>query len=145
HGGLHPQDTWGFDRKIIYKLINKADAYIANTTYERDFLLGKGIDGKKIHVMQYLEGPIPGIVESSKIKKPRDYGLLKLLPKLVYHRLSNPHYYENYHQIVQMNPLFNRFIRYYNDEKNRPNFVLINSHYDYYLAALHCFHNYRAK
>ncbi len=108
-----------------------------------DEQLTRGIDGKKFPLMQYLEGPIPGIVESSKIKKPRDYGLLKLLPKLVYHRLSNPHYYENYHQIVQMNPLFNRFIRYYNDEKNRPNFVLINSHYDYYLAALHCFHNYR--
>ena len=51
HGGLHPQDTWGFDRKIIYRLINEADAYIANTTYERDFLMGKGIDGKKIHVV----------------------------------------------------------------------------------------------
>ncbi|MCK4267281.1 MAG: glycosyltransferase family 4 protein [Actinomycetia bacterium] len=51
HGGLHPQDSWGFDRKIIYSLINKADAYIANTTYERDFLLGQGIAGNKIHVV----------------------------------------------------------------------------------------------
>lgn len=51
HGGLHPEDGWGFDRKIIYKLIEKADAYIANTNYERDFLLGKDIDGRKIHVV----------------------------------------------------------------------------------------------
>ena len=51
HGGLHPQDTWGFDRKVIYRLINRADAYIANTTYERDFLLGKDIDGRRIHVV----------------------------------------------------------------------------------------------
>src|SRR3990172_2899743 len=43
HGGLHPQDGWGFDRKAIYRLIDKADAYIANTNYERDFLLGKEI------------------------------------------------------------------------------------------------------
>lgn len=51
HGGLHPQDGWGFDREIIYKAIAKADAYIANTTFERDFLLGKDIDRKKIHVV----------------------------------------------------------------------------------------------
>jgi glycosyltransferase involved in cell wall biosynthesis len=51
HGGLHPVDGWGFDREIIYHLIDKADAYIANTTYERDFLLGKGINGRKIHVV----------------------------------------------------------------------------------------------
>ena len=51
HGGLHPQDGWGFDRKVIYRLIDKADAYIANTNYERDFLLGKDIDGRKIHVV----------------------------------------------------------------------------------------------
>jgi len=107
-----------------------------------DEQLVREIDGREFPLMQYLEGPIPGIIENSKIKKPADYGLLRLLPKLVYNRLSNPQYYENYHQIVQMNPLFNRFIRYYNDEKNRPNFMLINSHYDYYLAALHCFHTY---
>jgi len=101
------------------------------------------LDGKQFPLIQYIEGPIPGIVEKSKIKKQTDYGLLKLLPRLVYNRLSNPHYYENYHQIVQMNPLFNRFIRYYNDEKNRPNFILINSHYDYYLAALYCFYRYK--
>lgn len=51
HGGLHPQDVWGFDRKIIYGLIAKADAYIANTTFERDFLVRKGIEKDKIHVV----------------------------------------------------------------------------------------------
>ena len=51
HGGLHPDDAWGFDRSVIYKAIAKADAYIANTTFERDFLLGKDIDGEKIHVV----------------------------------------------------------------------------------------------
>lgn len=51
HGGLHPDDGWGFDRQVIYKAIAKADAYIANTTFERDFLMGKDIDKKKIHVV----------------------------------------------------------------------------------------------
>ncbi len=51
HGGLHPDDAWGFDRPVIYKAIAKADAYIANTTFERDFLLGKDIEREKIHVV----------------------------------------------------------------------------------------------
>ncbi len=51
HGGLHPDDAWGFDRRVIYRAIAKADAYIANTTFERDYLLGRGIDPKKIHVV----------------------------------------------------------------------------------------------
>jgi len=51
HGGLHPTDTWGFERKVIYRLIEKCAAYIANTTYERDFLIAKGIQPQKIHVI----------------------------------------------------------------------------------------------
>ena len=108
-----------------------------------DEQLTRELDGRQFPLMQYIEGPIPGIVENSRRKKQTDYGLLKLLPRLVYSRLSNPQYYKNYHQIVQMNPLFNRFIRSYNDEKNRPNFMLINSHYDYYLVALYSFHRYK--
>ena len=92
------------------------------------------IDGRKFPLIQYILGPIPGLINDPK-KKKEDYGLLKLLPKLVYNRLLNQNYFFNYHEIIQMNPLFNRFIRCYNDERNRPNFALINSHYDYYLAA----------
>lgn len=51
HGGLHPEDRWGFNRKPIYKAIRRADAYIANTTYERDYLVDKGIDADKITVI----------------------------------------------------------------------------------------------
>ena len=50
-GGLHPEDKWGFDRKNIYKAIRNADAYIAYTTYEKEYLIEKGIDPKKIHVI----------------------------------------------------------------------------------------------
>ena len=51
HGGLHPQDRWGFDRPMIYKAIRCADAYIANTTYERDYLLQKDIPAEKLYVI----------------------------------------------------------------------------------------------
>jgi glycosyltransferase involved in cell wall biosynthesis len=51
HGGLHPEDKWGYDRPMIYKAIEQADRYIANTTYERDYLIGKGIEARKIEVI----------------------------------------------------------------------------------------------
>ena len=39
-GALHPLDAWGYDRSMIYRAIQKADAYIALSSYERDFLVG---------------------------------------------------------------------------------------------------------
>lgn len=51
HGGLHPEERWAFDRQIILEAIQQADAYIANTAYERDYLLNKGINAEKIHVI----------------------------------------------------------------------------------------------
>jgi glycosyltransferase involved in cell wall biosynthesis len=48
HGGIHPSDDWGFNRPMIYKAIQKADAYIANTTFERDYLLSRRIKEEKI-------------------------------------------------------------------------------------------------
>lgn len=51
HGGLHPQDDWGFGRANIIRAIAKADAYIANTTYEKQYLVEQGIGRDKIHVV----------------------------------------------------------------------------------------------
>lgn len=51
HGGLHPEDKWGYDRPMIYKAIEQADRYVAYTTYERDYLVGKGIEARKIEVV----------------------------------------------------------------------------------------------
>ena len=39
HGALHPLNVWGFDRPMIYRAIHQADAYIANSSYERDYLV----------------------------------------------------------------------------------------------------------
>lgn len=50
-GGLHTRDDWGFNRPTIYRAIRKADAYIAYTDYERDFLVAKGISSEKIYVI----------------------------------------------------------------------------------------------
>lgn len=51
HGGIHPQDEWGFDRPMIYDAIRKADAYIANTQYEADYLVQRGVPADKITVV----------------------------------------------------------------------------------------------
>jgi glycosyltransferase involved in cell wall biosynthesis len=50
YGGLHPEEPWAFDQQIIYDTIRQADAYMANTTYERDYVLDKGIEGAKVRV-----------------------------------------------------------------------------------------------
>jgi glycosyltransferase involved in cell wall biosynthesis len=50
-GAMHTADTWGYDRKMIYRAIRRADAYIALTTFERDYLITRGIRPDKIYVV----------------------------------------------------------------------------------------------
>lgn len=50
-GAIHVADTWGYDRHNIYRAIRRADAYIALTTFERDYLAGRGIAPDKIAVI----------------------------------------------------------------------------------------------
>lgn len=50
-GGIHSADDFGFNRPMIYKAIQHADAYIAYTPFERDYLVAeKGIEPGKISV-----------------------------------------------------------------------------------------------
>lgn len=52
HGGIHTADDFGFNRPMIYQAIRQADAYIANTTFERDYLVREqGIQPDKITVV----------------------------------------------------------------------------------------------
>lgn len=48
YGGIHAADEWGFNRPMIYKAIKEVDAYISYTTFEKNFLIGRGIDPDKI-------------------------------------------------------------------------------------------------
>jgi glycogen(starch) synthase len=50
-GAIHTADEWGYDRKMMYNAIRQADAYIAHTTFERDYLLQRGIQADKIAVI----------------------------------------------------------------------------------------------
>lgn len=51
-GALHPLDDWGYGRPMIYRAIRQADAYIALSEYERDYLINqRDIAPEKIAVI----------------------------------------------------------------------------------------------
>lgn len=50
-GAIHTSDPWGYDRRMIYRAIRQADAYLALTTYERDYLVARGVEVDSITVV----------------------------------------------------------------------------------------------
>ena len=50
-GAIHVPDKWSYDRKMIYRAIRRVDAYIAHTTFERDYLIQRGIRADRITVI----------------------------------------------------------------------------------------------
>jgi glycosyltransferase involved in cell wall biosynthesis len=50
-GAIHTADKWGYDRQMMIRAIQQADAYIAHTPFERDYLLARGIAADKMHVI----------------------------------------------------------------------------------------------
>jgi glycosyltransferase involved in cell wall biosynthesis len=47
-GGLHPEDAWGFQRPMIYQAIQQADHYLANTEFERQYVIERGAHPEKV-------------------------------------------------------------------------------------------------
>lgn len=50
-GAIHTDDPWGYDRQNMLRLIRQADAYIALTTHERDYLVAREVDAARIHLI----------------------------------------------------------------------------------------------
>ena len=48
HGGLHPQDSWGFERPMIYQAICRVNRYIANTDFEAQYVIQRGASPKRV-------------------------------------------------------------------------------------------------
>jgi glycosyltransferase involved in cell wall biosynthesis len=44
-------DKWGYDRENIYQAIRRADAYVALTTFERDYVVQKGVPEDQVAVI----------------------------------------------------------------------------------------------
>jgi glycosyltransferase involved in cell wall biosynthesis len=82
HGGLHPEDIWGFRRSMIFRAIPRAD-YIANTGFEAGYVvetgaspdrvttIGVGVDAERFGRMPAAEakarlglkaGPVVGFI-----------------------------------------------------------------------------------
>jgi glycosyltransferase involved in cell wall biosynthesis len=50
-GCLHPADTWGYDRPMIYSAIQQADGFVALTDHEANYVVGRGVPAEKIRVI----------------------------------------------------------------------------------------------
>jgi len=48
---LHTEDVWAFDRKIMYKILSDTEMIMANTNYEREYLIARGIEKDLISVL----------------------------------------------------------------------------------------------
>jgi glycosyltransferase involved in cell wall biosynthesis len=50
-GCLHPLDDWASGRPRIYRAIRDADAYIALTSYEADYVIARGAKAAQVHTV----------------------------------------------------------------------------------------------
>ncbi len=47
----HPMDAWAFENPRHYRLLQECQAVIANTSYEKDYLISRGVLEEKIHAV----------------------------------------------------------------------------------------------
>jgi glycosyltransferase involved in cell wall biosynthesis len=47
----HPMDAWAFENPRHYRLLQECQAVITNTSYEKDYLISRGVSGEKIHTV----------------------------------------------------------------------------------------------
>ena len=50
-GSQHPEDRWGYDRPMIDRAIRRANAYIAMTGFEADYVIRRGADPERVSVI----------------------------------------------------------------------------------------------
>jgi len=50
-GAIHAEDRWGYERQSMYRAIRQANAYIALTPFERQYLIERDIEPHKITVI----------------------------------------------------------------------------------------------
>jgi glycosyltransferase involved in cell wall biosynthesis len=101
HGGLHPEDIWGFRRSMIFRAIRRAE-YIANTRFEADYVIETGASpdrvsaiGVGVDVEQFGrvppadakkrlgldEGPVVGFI--GQLAAPKGVGtLVRAMPRV---------------------------------------------------------------
>ena len=74
-GGMHPQDTWGFDRQMIDRAIAAASHYVAYTRYEADYVISRGANPKRVTVIGAGVDPAPyQIADRSMLRDQYGWG-----------------------------------------------------------------------
>lgn len=74
-GAIHAADTWGYDRKMIDRAIQQADAYIALTAFERDYLIKRGTQADKIAVIgPGVEAAVFALADGAAIRRRYGWG-----------------------------------------------------------------------
>jgi glycosyltransferase involved in cell wall biosynthesis len=58
-GCLHPEDRWGFQRSQIHQAVRNADAYLALTEYEANYVANLGLDPQRVWVAGGGVDPAP--------------------------------------------------------------------------------------
>ncbi len=58
-GGLHPQDTWGYNRPMIYQAIRRASGYVAYTDFEAQYVQGQGAPPGRVAAIGAGVDPAP--------------------------------------------------------------------------------------
>ncbi|MBA7518935.1 D-inositol-3-phosphate glycosyltransferase [subsurface metagenome] len=48
---LHTEDVWAFDRRIMYKVLSDTEMILANTDYERNYLITNGVKKERISIL----------------------------------------------------------------------------------------------
>ncbi|MBN1488178.1 MAG: glycosyltransferase family 4 protein [Anaerolineae bacterium] len=75
-GAIHTAEPWGYERKMIYKTIQRADAYIALTDFEREYVIERGIAPEKV----YVTG---GGVDIEAFLNSEDFGMRARCPRSI--------------------------------------------------------------
>jgi glycogen synthase len=59
YGGLHPDDKWGYQRQMIYQAIQDAQAYVAYTHFEAQYVMRRGASPDRVAVIGLGVDPEP--------------------------------------------------------------------------------------
>jgi GT2 family glycosyltransferase/glycosyltransferase involved in cell wall biosynthesis len=81
---LHPHDPWAFDNPWMEAELRRAEAVLALTPYERDYLLALGVEPARAHLLGMGIDPPAATVSSSPVELKRRLGLDPDLPLVLF-------------------------------------------------------------
>jgi len=74
-GAIHTANRWGYDRKMFYRLIQRADAYVALTPFERDYVTERGVQTNKIAVIGAgVDANVFGKADGTLVRRKYSWG-----------------------------------------------------------------------